>query len=454
MRYPVLLALLAGPALIGCWSYDGDAPECTRESDFPRCTLGGSAVLTCVGGRQFIDRCPTGQRCLEILDHAGMRFSQCVHEDATVCNIETFVPVCADRFNLNNCMAPLGHLEAGHTFLDPCPAGTACNSGTVHDACGDPGAEPCDPQSFAGQCRGRIPLVCISAGMTEQQQPCAPGLTCKVGSEGAVCVDSRSEACDWDTFQYRCEDDAVVRCDYFTGFTELDPCGPDERCRESPTSAQCFGPDQPDCDPESFTSRCEGDQRVICSSGFGVEQPQVCATGKVCRVSAKGAHCVEPDALECDASGFVPYCNGEQQVLCSYYTGFTFELACAGDETCRMSDLGGYCVDPEAAPCDPATHEGSCDDGVAHFCNLFTGFTDTDVCMEAEVCAADETCVLGFCQHLAMCVDLSAPGCSEPAGISCRGRTVVSCFDGHELHFDCAEGQICVTDDGMSFRCE
>lgn len=451
-----LIAALAAALPGGCVLGAGDErPACHDDRDFPRCTLGGTALLTCSAGLQHIQQCAANQRCLEILDDAGLRFSQCVHQDATICDVETFEPVCANERTLNNCRAPLGHLEAGHTFLDPCSEGTVCISGWFHDVCATPGAEACDPEAYAGVCDDERPVFCHpQGGVTLREPACAAPLVCQVGARGAVCADPDAEACVWENYRERCEGDAVMRCDYYEGFTELDPCEAGERCRESSTSAECFGAERPDCDSEIFETRCEGDERVICSSGFGVEQRQTCGDDQACRVSGAGAHCVDPDAEVCDPSGFVPYCSGNRQVLCSYFSGFTFEIACTLDQTCRMSDLGGSCVDQDATICDPETFLGTCNGDTARFCNFFTGFTDTETCLPAEACAADETCVLGFCQHLAMCVDRALPGCSEPAGISCRGRTVVSCFDGHEMTFDCAEDQLCATDDGATFRCE
>lgn len=492
-----LAASLIAVALAGCGIDRHEDASCDP-ADPPTCADQTTLVTCDADGTPHTQRCAAA--CLAMADTAGHGTAACVASGTVACQTATFVPGCIGGAAFATCtvVAPLE--GAGHTTATACTSETTCRESALAVACVDPRSEVCDPETFVETCDGSAILGCNEHGFTTTLATCAPPKMCKVSGGDARCVRPDQEPCDT-SFVETCADSVTVSfCS--VGFTDVYGCS--GVCRESATSAACFSAETPTCTPGTFQQRCEGQKRIYCDS-FGLENETTCKDTMRCEVVGDSAHCVDLDAVPCDAATHLATCDGNARVFCDSMSGFTrrldcgerlchaagpsaqaycvdaagsacdaatFEarcdggtavncdgftgwsshLACTADTACYVAsyvvDTGpttfAFCGQPGSVPCDFTTYQSRCDGAVASLCSLFTNYTMTTTCPETETCHSDRFCLGPTCGQTAFCLADDSTPCDGTAEYWCEGATIMNCFDGVAVNGGtCPEGKTC-----------
>jgi hypothetical protein len=435
MRLPWLAGLVLGLGAAGCgWFLEPEA-RCLGPGWFSRCAQDGQTRIDCLDGQTVLQACEAGTRCLEYWTPAGVPSAACALPDATLCQPETYRSVCRDPGGRWLC-------DGGYTRHGVCSGDTSCVDTPVGADCLPPGVEVCDPADFVPECRGDQPAFCGAFdGLVRLGAACQAPAECRVGPRGPVCVQADAQACDPAAYRKVCLDErSVLGCSFSTHFTALRACPEGERCRESSSSAACFGPEQPDCDPASFRVTCEGADRRTCSA-YGVEQASACPADRPCREGGVGGWCAEPGAVACDPAVVEPACEGTNLLLCNWTTGFFYRQACEAGLVCAPTPdpwawYGLVCLDPASPACETPGAWG-CEGDRVVFCA--GGLEHETVCEPGSVCVADA--------EMWLCLPDSYPVCDAATfEDGCQENEVHVCFGdpGREIIWPCGDAATCV----------
>jgi len=476
--------------LCACDNFDTSYGDSCPPGDYPRCSAEG---LRQECREDWLDEfpCPSGTVCLSGFYSNGDKWAECARRGAVLCDVEVDPPTC-DEGGYWTCS------EAGYTSFTTCPDDEVCVDAAVGPTCADPAARSCDPATFETSCEAGQVAWCDQGSGVVVFEACRMDEVCEVGVLGPTCVDVGAVPCDPEVMDKHCEGEVIVDCTGSTGFTSRRPCAFDERCREGSYGVSCFGPDQPDCDADTFVERCDSNVQISCGT-YGVEQGWGCGSD-VCRVNALGAHCVDADAEPCDRAVFLQRCEDGLVLACGY-SGFTDSYACSDDRICTTTPVLGLCADPGAEVCDPADYQESCIGEEWLACDR-NGLVQRGTC-EAPVtcrvsplgaacvdpdaqtcdqpyislrcdadavvycgsngfetsydCEVDQVCVEGDMRYLewplfAACLDAATPTCDGSVPLACDGSAATLCFGGREVSEDCGESVACVSD-GEQWTC-
>ncbi|HOX44032.1 MAG TPA: hypothetical protein PK668_10570 [Myxococcota bacterium] len=443
----LILAVLLASQLGGCfwWDENYDDDRCLDPSRYPACTPDGHAYAECVDGVAVEFECGWEELCVQGEDPRG-RWTVCLPEGEELCDPADQEASCHGEAAVRVC------LSGGVTRTYECGDEDVCLVGPLGAVCVRPGSVPCDPEDGAQVCHEGVRASCSpQTGFLTLAEACEEGLTCRLGASGAVCAEPDALECDYLSFHSSCTDESTyLGCSAMNGFTQHWDCAVGWRCRQGPSVAGCFPPDQPDCDPATFMARCEGPDRRVCGN-YGVEETLTCPFELPCQEGAYGPVCVDPEAEACNPALFEPVCDGADQVLCASGSGFTTRLTCSAGEIC-VPDAGPWsftgltCVDPGSPTCD-RPGEFWCEVDRAVICS--GGYRQEAMCDPGRVCVADA--------ELYLCLPADSPTC-DVASYSphCEDNAAHTCFGGpgREIIWPCGDAATCAVLPDGTLTCQ
>jgi hypothetical protein len=388
-----------------------------------------------VDGRALVIDCDWDERCVQGQE-GGQRYAVCLPEGEALCDPSDSELRCHGEAAIRVC------LPGGVTHTHTCSGEDVCLVGPLGAVCVPPGSVPCEPDGGAQICHeGRRASCDPATGFLVLAPECEPGLTCRLGARGAVCAEPDALECDYLSFLSTCLDESTyLGCSALAGFTKHWSCAVGWRCRQGASAAQCFGPEQPDCDPATFVPHCQDGDRRVCG-GYGVEESLSCPADRPCQECAYGPVCVDPAAEPCNPAVFQPACDGGDQVLCEAGSGFTTRIACPAGEICvpdasPWGFSGLTCVDPQSPSCD-RPGEFWCELDRVVICS--GGYRQEVLCDPGRVCVADS--------ELYLCLPADAPTCDAATFTpSCQDNAAHICFGepGREIEWPCGDAALCV----------
>jgi hypothetical protein len=370
--------------------------------------------------------------------------------------------------------------------------------------------KPC----FADTCDGTKANECW--GSSAETKDCADlGATCilldQYSPAHAMCAQAPAVPCVQEGYQNRCDGDLAVRCDYYGYEYRLDCPALGRKCA---LGVDWDGNPYPYCVPPgtlqqcdaTFTAKCEGDVRKVCSGGLVVTEDCKARYGKTCKVGKTGAGCVDPDSTPCvntpnDCMG----CTGDLRTACGANGLTVFDdctrqglvptqgkgRTCAGE---TGAGVCGICAQEGAAPCVHDTFKQECLGEFVLACiaghavewecselnfTYLSGWCNHDAqgsayCEAATTKPCDPATTPSKCEGLtkvnctgakvlekvscldwklpecrlnadskAVCVQAGAQACDQSYTTHCEGETIASCNEGFTFMTPCPAGYEC-----------
>ncbi|OGQ88936.1 MAG: hypothetical protein A2289_13610 [Deltaproteobacteria bacterium RIFOXYA12_FULL_58_15] len=252
---------------------------------------------------------------------------------------------------------------------DPCEAGTQCYTWFDPDldnttvACLDAPPETCNAD-FEDECDGDVVVVCrggrvIRNDCAEAGDRCTT-VTWMDGSFVPGCVELEADPCTLGGYDESCDNGVPVICDPLTSYESHRPCE-EGLCVDFGAEIECLPEGWVECDPETFEARCEDDAIITCapvphSSGTGMEVADPCDASKICAMAAAGITCMQTGTVACDSSAYVPHCDGGRLFRCSPVLAWEYFDDCSvlgeGLLTCQEFAEGPSCAPPDYTPCE------------------------------------------------------------------------------------------------------
>ncbi len=136
-----------------------------------------------------------------------------------------------------------------HEPFEDCGA-QLCRQG----ACQNPPPEGCGEETAFGRCEGTVAHGCFAK--KPYAIDCArAGFRCAITAEGAACVPSTPDDCDWPPGETQCEGQNLVAC-IDGSFHRIDCASQGTTCRVENDKARCYEPEKPADAPLELEEQC------------------------------------------------------------------------------------------------------------------------------------------------------------------------------------------------------
>jgi hypothetical protein len=197
--------------------------------------------------------------------------------------------------------------------------------------------DPCAGVTSIGDCSPDSDVARYCAGGVLIRDECGASGVCRVGANGARCVDNADDICNGETALGRCDGDVLHWCN---GTEEVvrDCGGCGELCIliDNAVGSACI---ENNCGDVDYLGLCDGDTARWCSRGELSEETCTAGCGFVSDTS--GFYCLDP---ACNGIDYRGMCDGDTARWCD--EGSLREEACTTGCSFIDEDTGFYCRDP------------------------------------------------------------------------------------------------------------